>query len=317
MTQPILYLVIPCYNEQEALPSTLKTLDELLRTLTEQGKISPRSRMVFVDDGSRDATWSLLSSACEENPAVLGIRLAANVGHQNALLAGLMTAKDQCDCCVSIDADLQDDITVIPQFLEEYQKGCDIVYGVRNSRTTDSRFKRTTARGFYGLMRFLGADIIPDHADYRLMSRRALEALSEFEEVNLFLRGMVRLVGFRTATVSYDRLPRQAGESKFSLRKMLSFAFDGITSFTVKPIRLIWGFGILICLVSVIAAICTLISLCCGNSCDSATALMLSLWFLGGVQLISVGMIGEYVGKTYRETKRRPRYIIETILGKD
>ncbi len=315
MEQPVLYLVIPCYNEQEVLPDTIGELTGMLHSLIAKEQISSQSRMMFVDDGSRDETWAILSLAAKENPLVQGVKLAANAGHQNALMAGLMTVRDKCDCCISLDADLQDDIGTIPRFLEEYQNGCDVVYGVRNTRRTDSWFKRTTAHGFYGLMRFLGADIIKDHADYRLMSRRALAALSEFREVNLFLRGVVRLVGFRTATVLYDRFPRKAGKSKYPFRKMLSFAFDGITSFSIKPIRLVWGMGMTVCLFAVIAAIYTLISHLSGNTADGWSSLMISLWFLGGVQLISVGVIGEYVGKIYKETKHRPRYIIETTTN--
>lgn len=306
-----LYLVIPCYNEEEVLPETARRLSRLFDAMESGGVISNESRIVFVDDGSRDKTWQLISSLAEDYPRFRGIKLAKNAGHQNALLAGLMTVKDECDCAISIDADLQDDIEVIPEFIRKFDSGCDVVYGARNDRSSDSFFKRTTAVGFYKFMKAMGVNVVYNHADFRLMSRRALAALSEFSEVNLFLRGMVPLIGYKSDTVYYQRGERFAGESKYPLKKMLSFAFDGITSFSIKPIRLVWALGAVISVLAVAAAIYTLIAKFCGVTTAGWTSLMISIWFLGGVQLISVGVIGEYVGKIYKETKRRPRYIIE------
>lgn len=314
MKDIVLYLVVPCYNEEEVLPVTIKRLAELLDNLVSKSEVSEESRIVFVDDGSTDNTWSIIESAYSTYTGVRGIKLAANVGHQNALMAGLAEVNGLCDCCISIDADLQDDITVIPQFLNEYRNGCDVVYGVRKRRESDTAFKRGTAKAFYKLMRLLGADIIENHADYRLLSRRALNALAEFPEVNLFLRGMVRLVGFKSGVVYYDRTKRYAGESKYPLRKMLSFAFDGITSFSIKPIRIVWTLGVLVSFIAVLAEIYTLCARFFGVSVTGWSSLMISIWFLGGVQLISVGVIGEYIGKIYKEVKRRPRYIIEKGL---
>ncbi len=314
MNDIVLYLVVPCYNEEEVLPVTIKRLAELLDNLVSKSEVSEESRIVFVDDGSTDNTWSIIESAYSTYTGVRGIKLAANVGHQNALMAGLTEVNGLCDCCISIDADLQDDITVIPQFLNEYRNGCDVVYGVRKRRESDTAFKRGTAKAFYKLMRLLGADIIENHADYRLLSRRALNALAEFSEVNLFLRGMVRLVGFKSGVVYYDRTKRYAGESKYPLRKMLSFAFDGITSFSIKPIRIVWTLGVLVSFIAVLAEIYTLCARFFGVSVTGWSSLMISIWFLGGVQLISVGVIGEYIGKIYKEVKRRPRYIIEKGL---
>lgn len=314
MKDIVLYLVVPCYNEEEVLPVTIKRLAEMLDNLVSKSEVSKESRIVFVDDGSTDNTWSIIESAYSTYTGVRGIKLAANVGHQNALMAGLTEVNGLCDCCISIDADLQDDITVIPQFLNEYRNGCDVVYGVRKRRESDTAFKRGTAKAFYKLMRLLGADIIENHADYRLLSRRALNALAEFPEVNLFLRGMVRLVGFKSGVVYYDRTKRYAGESKYPLRKMLSFAFDGITSFSIKPIRIVWTLGVLVSFIAVLAEIYTLCARFFGVSVTGWSSLMISIWFLGGVQLISVGVIGEYIGKIYKEVKRRPRYIIEKGL---
>lgn len=314
MNDIVLYLVVPCYNEEEVLPVTIKRLAEMLDNLVSKSEVSKESRIVFVDDGSTDNTWSIIESAYSTYTGVRGIKLAANVGHQNALMAGLTEVNGLCDCCISIDADLQDDITVIPQFLNEYRNGCDVVYGVRKRRESDTAFKRGTAKAFYKLMRLLGADIIENHADYRLLSRRALNALAEFSEVNLFLRGMVRLVGFKSGVVYYDRTKRYAGESKYPLRKMLSFAFDGITSFSIKPIRIVWTLGVLVSFIAVLAEIYTLCARFFGVSVTGWSSLMISIWFLGGVQLISVGVIGEYIGKIYKEVKHRPRYIIEKGL---
>ncbi len=306
-----LYLVIPCYNEEEVLPETAKRLNRLFDAMEAGDLISGESRIVFVDDGSRDRTWELISSLSTDYPRFRGIKLAKNAGHQNALLAGLMTVKDECDCAISIDADLQDDIEVIPQFIRKFDEGCDVVYGARNDRTTDTFFKRTTAVGFYKFMKAMGVNVVFNHADYRLMSRRALSALSEFSEVNLFLRGLVPLVGYKSDIVYYQRGERFAGESKYPLKKMLSFAFDGITSFSIKPIRLVWSVGAVISILAIVAAIYTLIAKFWGVTTAGWSSLMISIWFLGGVQLVSVGIIGEYIGKIYKETKRRPRYIIE------
>ncbi len=306
-----LYLVIPCYNEEEVLPETSKRLLKKICDLKEAGRISKDSRILFVDDGSRDNTWNIISSLHDESPYFAGIKLAHNKGHQNALLAGLMTAKEHCDISISLDADLQDDIEAIDKMLTENENGSEIVYGVRSSRKTDTAFKRSTARLFYKFMKFMGVDIVYDHADYRLMSKNALDALSDYKEVNLFLRGIVPLIGFKNSTVSYERSERFAGESKYPLKKMLSFAFDGITSFSVKPIRFVTILGFLIFFASIIAAIYTLISKISGMAVPGWTATMLSIWLLGGLQLLSLGIIGEYIGKIYIESKARPRFIIE------
>lgn len=312
MAEPVLlYIVVPCYNEEAVLPETARRLLALLAAMQEQNTLAPASKIVFVDDGSRDKTWALISELSEAHAEVEGVKLAKNAGHQNALLAGLMAVRDACDCAVSIDADLQDDINAIPAMVQKYIEGNDVVYAVRSSRQTDTAFKRQTALLFYKLMRLLGVNMVYNHADYRLMSRRALAALAEFSEVNLFLRGLVPLVGFRSASVPYVRQERFAGESKYPLKKMLSFAFDGITSFSVTPIRFISALGVVACVFSVIMAVYAFIVKLMGHSTDGWSSLMLSIWFLGGVQLISVGLIGEYIGKIYKEVKRRPRYIIE------
>lgn len=307
-----LFVVLPCYNEEEVLGETSKRLFELYSKMIGDGTISSESRIVFVDDGSRDRTWEIISGLCDSDEVYRGVKLAHNAGHQNALLGGLMTIKDECDCAVSIDADLQDDINVIPDMVKKFDEGCDVVYGVRSDRKTDTFFKRTTAQGFYKFMSAMGVDVVYNHADYRLMSRRALNDLSSFKEVNLFLRGLVPLIGYKSDSVYYERAERFAGESKYPLKKMLSFAFDGITSFSVKPIKILWSVGVLVCIAAIIAAIYTLVSKLLGYTSDGWASLMCSIWFLGGVQLISIGVIGEYIGKIYKETKARPRYIIET-----
>ena len=306
-----LFVVLPCYNEEEVLGETSKRLLELYGKMISEGTVSPESKIVFVDDGSRDRTWEIISGLCEQNNIYRGVKLAHNAGHQNALLGGLMTVKDECDCAVSIDADLQDDINVIPEMVKKFDNGCDVVYGVRSERKTDSFFKRTTAQGFYKFMAMMGVDVVYNHADYRLMSRRALNDLESFKEVNLFLRGLVPLIGYKSDSVYYERAERFAGESKYPLKKMLSFAFDGITSFSVKPIKVLWSMGLILCVASVIAAIYTLVSKFFGYTSDGWASLMCSIWFLGGVQLVSIGIIGEYIGKIYKESKARPRYIIE------
>ncbi|MBD9097363.1 MAG: glycosyltransferase [Ruminococcaceae bacterium] len=308
-----LYIVVPCYNEQEVLPETSKRLKNKMSDLIEKGIVDSESRIMFVDDGSRDQTWSLISELAKEDAIFAGVKLSRNQGHQNALLAGLMTAKQYADCVISMDADLQDDIDAVDAFLQKFIDGNDVVYGVRSSRKTDSAFKRITAQGFYKFMKLLGVDIVYNHADYRLMSKRALDALEEFTEANLFLRGIVPLVGFKWDIVEYERHERFAGKSKYPLKKMLAFAFDGITSFSVRPIRLITGCGFLIFLASLISLVVLLIMKLAGQTVQGWTTLMASIWLIGGIQLLSLGVIGEYIGKIYKETKRRPHYIIETI----
>ena len=309
-----LYLVVPCYNEEEVLPETSRRLKEKLEGMVLEGLVDEKSRILFVDDGSRDKTWEIISRLHQEDPRFLGLKLSRNKGHQNALLAGLMTAKELCDMAISLDADLQDDVDAIDRFVLEYQNGCDIVYGVRSKRETDTWFKRTTAEGFYKVMQSLGVDIVDNHADYRLMSRRALEGLAQFREVNLFLRGIVPLIGYKSAVVTYERSERFAGESKYPLKKMLSFAFDGITSFSVKPISFILGLGVLMTGISGLALLVLLVLWLLGWGVSGFGVLCGSLWLLGGIQLMALGMVGEYVGKIYKEVKARPKYIIETFL---
>ncbi|WP_312695423.1 glycosyltransferase family 2 protein [Caproiciproducens sp.] len=308
---PTVYLVIPCYNEEEVLPETVKRLTVKMNSMIESGRADKKSRMLLVDDGSRDRTWELISRFSEENELVSGIKLAHNRGHQNALLAGLMTAKEYCDCAISLDADLQDDIEVLDQFADKFIDGCDVVYGVRNKRETDTFFKRTTAQGFYKFMKVLGVDVVYNHADYRLMSRRALEALSEYKEVNLFLRGIVPLIGYRSDYVYYDRNERFAGESKYPLKKMLSFALDGITSFSVKPLKMISNLGVILSFLSILGLIYALVSYFMGLAVAGWTAIVCSIWLLGGIQLLCLGVVGGYIGKIYSEVKARPRYKIE------
>jgi glycosyltransferase involved in cell wall biosynthesis len=310
-----LYIVVPCYKEQEVLPETSRRLREKMRQLMDEGKISRRSRVMFVNDGSSDNTWAIISELHEKEPEMFsGVNLSRNRGHQNALLAGLMTAMPLCDCAISMDADLQDDINVIDRFVEKYMEGCDVVYGVRNKRETDTFFKRTTAEGFYKFMKILGVDVVFNHADYRLMSRRALEGLSEYKEVNLFLRGIVPLIGFKSDYVYYDRAERFAGESKYPLKKMISFALDGITSFSVKPLKLISNLGILISVLSIFGLLYALISHLCGVTVAGWTAIVASIWLLGGLQMLCLGVVGGYIGKIYSEVKQRPRFLIETHL---
>lgn len=311
---PILYLVIPCYNEEEVLPETTKRLTEKLHGMIRAEIVHRDSRILYVDDGSRDRTWALIEEYSAAIPYVDGVKLAHNRGHQNALLAGLMTAMPLCDCAISMDADLQDDTDAVDRFVMKYKEGCDVVYGVRNKRDTDTFFKRTTAEGFYKFMKLLGVDVVFNHADYRLMSRRALEGLSEYKEVNLFLRGIVPLIGFRSDYVYYDRAERFAGESKYPLKKMISFALDGITSFSVKPLKLISNLGILLSVLSVFGLLYALISHICGVTVAGWTAIVCSIWLLGGLQMLCLGVVGGYIGKIYSEVKQRPRYLIETHL---
>lgn len=310
----ILYLVIPCYNEEEVLCETAKRLLEKINTMVINELISHKSKILFVNDGSKDRTWSIIQELHSQNNLFSGINLSRNRGHQNALLAGLMIAKEYCDMTISLDADLQDDVDVIDKFVQKYYDGCDIVYGVRSCRETDTIFKRTSALAFYKFMRILGVDMVYNHADYRLMSKRALNGLSEYKEVNLFLRGMVPLIGYKYSIVEYERHERFAGESKYPFKKMIAFALDGITSLSIKPIRLITALGFIIFFAGGIALIYSLVIKFIGRAVTGWTSLTLSIWFLGGVQLLSLGVIGEYVGKMYNETKRRPRFIIADKL---
>lgn len=313
----VMYLVIPCYNEEEMLPITAKALYGKMSALIAEKKIAPESRVMFVDDGSADKTWQLIEKLHRENRLFTGLKLSRNKGHQNALLAGLMTAKKYADIIVSMDADLQDDINAIDGFLEKRAEGCEIVYGVRSSRETDTGFKRMTAQGYYKILAAMGVEITYNHADYRMMSRRAVEALEEFKEVNLFLRGMVPMVGFKSDIVTYERAARQAGESKYPLKKMLSFAVEGITSLSIKPIRFITALGFVIFFVSIIMLIYFLTVHFMGKTVAGWTTTVVSVWALGGLQLLAIGVIGEYIGKIYLETKARPKYIIETDLEED
>ncbi|MFT9057669.1 MAG: glycosyltransferase family 2 protein [Ethanoligenens sp.] len=307
----IIYFIIPCYNEEKALPITAQILYRKMHTLQKIGLAALESRILFVDDGSKDHTWKKIEQLAVSDSLFTGIRLSHNRGHQNALLAGLMTARRYADASISMDADLQDDVDVVEQFIKLYNDGYDIIYGVRSSRTKDTLFKRMTAEGFYRFMQAMGVEMVFNHADYRLMSKRALDALSKYKEVNLFLRGIVPLIGLRTATVPYERKERVAGESKYPLRKMLAFALDGITSFSVRPIRLLTIIGLLISCASTLAFIYVLVAHFAGFSVPGWSSLACSIWFLGGVQLLALGLIGEYIGKIYAETKHRPRYLIE------
>lgn len=309
-----LFLVIPCYNEEEVLPETAARLEKKMGDLVGSGKISSDSRIVLVNDGSKDQTWELITELHERNPLFRGICLSRNKGHQNALMAGLMTVKDECDAAISLDADLQDDINAIDAMVDAYKEGYEVVYGVRSSRKKDSFFKRTTARGFYRLMRLMGVEVVYDHADYRLMSKNALAALADFKEVNLFLRGLVPLVGFKSTEVTYERGERFAGKSKYPLRKMIAFAFEGITSMSIKPIRMIATVGLLVFLVSIGMLIYSFIRYLLGHTILGWASLAVSIWALGGIQLLALGVIGEYIGKIYLETKGRPRYIIARYL---
>lgn len=310
-----IYLVISCYNEEEVLFETSKRLKEKFNYLIDRKVISEKSRIAFVDDGSKDNTWSIIEKLNKEDNIFSGIKLSRNRGHQNALLAGLMTVKDHCDAVISLDADLQDDINVIDKFIEKFYEGCDVVYGVRSERKTDTIFKRTTAQAFYKMMKTLGVDIVYNHADYRLMSKRALDALADFKEVNLFLRGIVPLIGYKSDIVLYERNERFAGESKYPLKKMLSFAFEGITSFSVKPIRLILTVGIIMFISSLIALLYFLVLWAIGRTVQGWTTVVASIWMLGGIQLLCLGIIGEYIGKIYIESKARPKFIIDKFIN--
>lgn len=312
---PILYIVVPCYNEQEVLGETSSRLRDKLTAMMNCGLISNLSRVLFVDDGSKDETWNMISQLHSQNKIFSGLKLAHNRGQQNALLAGLMSAKAYADCVISLDADLQDDIEVMDKFIQKFNEGCDIVYGVRSTRNTDTFFKKFTAEVFYKFMKVLGVDIINNHADYRLMSRRALEALSEYGEVNLFLRGIVPTIGYKTDIVYYERHERFAGQSKYPIKKMIALAIDGITSFSVKPLNMISGMGIFLSFVSIIGLIYSLISYFAGWTVPGWTTTVCSIWLLGGIQLFCIGVLGCYVGKIYFEVKKRPRYWVDMIIN--
>lgn len=314
MKTPVLFIVIPCYNEQEALPITAKRLVELTDDMIARKIIDPASRIVLVDDGSKDETWRVISELHAADGRFEGVKLAHNAGHMNALWAGMTLSVERCDCVITIDADLQDDVNAMYGFLEEFDKGADVVSGVRSSREKDTFFKRTTAQGFYKLMGKLGVEMVYNHADYRLLSRRALQALLSFGEVNMFLRGMVPMLGFRTAKVYYERGERVAGESKYPLKKMIAFAMEGITSLSNKPIRYVTLLGAVCALLGVAMAVYVIVSLIGGHTVAGWSSLMMSIWLLGGLQLMALGLIGEYVGKIYMETKRRPKFILEEHL---
>lgn len=312
-----LYLAIPCYNEEEVLRDSADKLADKFNRMIGEKKISENSKIVFIDDGSADNTWNIITELHDQNPVFDGIKLSRNRGHQNALLCGLMTLKDKADAVISIDADLQDDIEVFDEMVEKFENGCDVVYGVRSKRETDTFFKRTTAESFYKLLNKMGANVIYNHADFRLMSKRALNAFSLYQERNIFLRGMVPLVGFNSDTVTYERSERLAGESKYPLGKMLNLAWEGITSLSVKPIRIITLSGAIIFCISIAMILYSLVSFFLGYAVSGWTSLLVSVWALGGLILLAVGIIGEYIGKIYLEVKRRPQYIIEESLGID
>ncbi|MGN0666661.1 MAG: glycosyltransferase family 2 protein [Huintestinicola sp.] len=312
-----LYLVIPCYNEEEVLPEASKQLRTKILSLIKKDRISSRSRIVFVNDGSDDRTWEIIEELHRDDPIFQGIKLSCNKGHQNALLAGLMTVKDKCDIAITLDADLQDDIDAIDEMVEKYYLGCDIVYGVRKARDADTFFKRKTAEGYYKVIKLLGADIVYNHADYRLMSRRALDGLEKFKEVNFFLRGVVPMIGYKSDKVFYVRKKRFAGKTKYPLKKMIAFAWEGLTSLSVTPIRMIMALGSIIFLVSIVMLIYSLIRHAAGETIVGWTSTIVSIWAIGGLQLLAIGIIGEYIGKVYLETKERPKFIVEEYLGEE
>lgn len=317
MSTPTLFIVIPCYNEEEVLPITAPMFLKKLLSLVQAGKIADSSRIMFVNDGSRDRTWEIISELSRSDEHYIGISQSRNRGHQNAVLAGLMEARGKCDITISVDCDGQDDINAMDKMVDAYADGCDVVYGVRSSRETDTFFKRSTAQGFYKFLSLMGAEVVYNHADYRLISARALDALSEFHEVNLFLRGMVPLVGFKSTSVEYSRSERIAGESKYPLKKMMALAVDGITSLSVKPLRMIMSFGLTVALISFIGVIWAIVAAICGDTVAGWASTTCIVCFVGGVQLICMGIIGEYVGKIYMETKARPRYIISAKTWED
>lgn len=310
----ILYVVVPCYNEEEVLEETTKQLEKKMKSLIKKDLISEKSRVMYVNDGSKDNTWNLIENISKKHDLFTGICLSRNRGHQNALLAGLMTAREYADIVISMDADLQDDINAMDEMIEKYYSGCDIVYGVRNSREKDTWFKKTTAQGFYKFMKMMGVDIVYNHADYRLTSKRVLDNFSSFKEVNLFLRGMFPLIGYKEDVVYYERGERFAGKSKYPLKKMLNFAWDGITSFSVKPIRLVLSLGVLIFIISCFITLYCIIRKLLNYTVTGWTFLACSIWMLSGIQMLSLGIVGEYIGKIYGEVKARPRYIISRNL---
>ena len=309
-----LYMVIPCYNEQEVLHETARQLKEKMESLKSRNMISDKSRIVFVNDGSKDNTWQIIEELHQSDSIFRGIKLSRNKGHQNALMAGLMTVKNECDAAISLDADLQDDINAIDAMVEKFSEGCDIVYGVRSARKTDTFFKKFTAESFYKIMEKMGVEVTYNHADYRLMSKRALDALEQFKEVNLFLRGIVPMIGYKTDCVYYERKERFAGESKYPLKKMIAFAMEGITSLSIKPIGMITALGVGIFTISIIMLIYFLVRHFMGQTVEGWTSLAVSVWAIGGLQLLAIGIIGEYIGKIYLETKARPKFIIEKYL---
>lgn len=315
MNKKTLYMVVPCYNEEEVLEETTRQLVPKIHELMEKGKISKKSRILYVNDGSKDQTWPIISKLHDEYDCVSGLNLSRNRGHQNAVLAGLMYAKDYCDAAISMDADLQDDINAIDKMVDKFNEGMDVVYGVRSSRKKDTFFKRFTAEGFYKFMKWMGVEVVFNHADFRLMSKRVLEQMENYKEVNLFLRGIVPLIGYPSDIVYYERKERFAGESKYPLKKMLSFAFDGITSFSIKPIRFILSIGMIIFLVSLGILVYSIVRYCMGETVLGWSSLMVSIWALGGLQLLAIGIIGEYIGKVYLETKERPRFAVQDVLN--
>lgn len=312
-----LYLVVPCYNEEEALPHSAQVMREKLSRLMQEGKVSPESKILLVNDGSRDKTWQLIHSLCDADPAFAGLSFSRNYGHQSAILAGMMAARQHADIAVTIDADLQQDIEALDQFLEKYQAGCEIVYGIRNDRNTDGLFKRLTANGFYGFMHLLGCNVMSNHADYRLLSKKALDALSEYKEVNLFLRGLIPTMGFPSDVVYFDVKEREAGTSKYTLRKMLTLATDGITSMSTRPIQLISMLGFVVSVFSVIMIIYCIAEWTMGRNVPGYTTTLVVSLLMGGLTIFSLGIVGEYVGKIYLEAKARPRYIVESFIWKE
>ncbi|HHZ05489.1 MAG TPA: glycosyltransferase family 2 protein [Clostridiales bacterium] len=312
-----LYLAVPCYNEEEVLFDTAEKLIIKYKNLIKENKISEKSRIVFIDDGSKDKTWKIITELHSQFSLISGLKLSRNRGHQNALLCGLMTLKDYADAVISIDADLQDDINAIDEMLADYENGSDVVYGVRKKRETDTFFKRFTAEAFYKILEKMGGQIIFNHADFRLMSKRALEGMAEFKEVNLFLRGLVPMIGYQSSIVEYERFERTAGESKYPLTKMLALAWEGITSLSIKPIRMVMWLGIIIFIASILFLIYSLIMFCAGHTISGWASTFISIWAIGGLQLFAIGVIGEYLGKVYLETKARPRFIVEKFINKD
>lgn len=310
----ILYIIVPCYNEEEVINETATKLNQIITELKKQNKIDSKSKIFFVDDGSTDNTWNIISELNNKNPLFSGLKLSRNFGHQNALLAGLLTAKNYCDITISMDADLQDDISAIPKMIDEYEKGSEIVYAVRNNRDVDSFFKKFTANAFYKLIKFLGGNAISNHADFRLMTKRAINELENFKEVNLFLRGLIPMIGLKSSIVYYKRQKRFAGKSKYPLKKMLSFGFDGISSLSVQPIKMIKSLGLIVFFISIVMLVWSVVGYFNGTTVTGWSSLMVSIWAIGGLLILSLGVVGEYVGKIYLESKERPRFIIEKNL---